>query len=440
MTDKNQTNRRSDKMGFNATWSMAVGGMVGGGIFSVLGVVIAVAGSWAWLSFVVAGLIALATGYSYARLADRFGEGGGAFIFLREMHYERVGGGLSWVLILGYVLTLSVYAFTFGHYLSHVLGTGDWLARFAALAVVVVLMYVNLLGVGESASIEVITVWGKLIILLGLAAFGLWRWQSAQLTVGLEPPSPLGAIVGAASVFMAYEGFQLLTYDYDDIRQPRRTLPRAIITAIVTVIAVYVAVALGATMLVGADTIVAQKEIALAVAGEAALGTLGLVLVTIAAALSTGSAINATLFATARLTHEVAADGELPSVLAHRNERGVPDRAIVGLGVIGGVLAMFGALATLVEAASLAFLITFAIVNTLAISQFKRCRWTAVVGALGASAAALILAWRLAHNAPWVLGGLFVFSLVAMFGRPLLLRRTRHGRNDSDRADDGSST
>ena len=61
------------KMGFNATWSMAVGGMVGGGIFSVLGVVIAIAGQWAWLSFVLAGLLALATGDSYTRLTTRCG-------------------------------------------------------------------------------------------------------------------------------------------------------------------------------------------------------------------------------------------------------------------------------------------------------------------------------------------------------------------------------
>src|SRR5680860_1864286 len=58
----------NDKLGFNATWSMAVGGMVGGGIFSTLGVVIGIAGPWAWLSFVTAGLIALAAGYSYVRL------------------------------------------------------------------------------------------------------------------------------------------------------------------------------------------------------------------------------------------------------------------------------------------------------------------------------------------------------------------------------------
>ena len=77
-------NQSQSKLNFNATWSMAVGGMVGGKIFSTLGVVVGIVGLRAWLSFAVAGLIAFATGYSYVRLADYYGEGGGAFTFLRE--------------------------------------------------------------------------------------------------------------------------------------------------------------------------------------------------------------------------------------------------------------------------------------------------------------------------------------------------------------------
>lgn len=108
----------ASKLSFNAAWSMAVGGMVGGGIFSTLGVVIGVAGAWAWLSFAAAGLIALVAGYSYVKLADHYDEGGGAFIFLREINAEGFAGSLSWVLIVGYVLTNAVYAFTFGQCLG----------------------------------------------------------------------------------------------------------------------------------------------------------------------------------------------------------------------------------------------------------------------------------------------------------------------------------
>ncbi|QBZ83090.1 Inner membrane transport protein YbaT [Hydrogenovibrio crunogenus] len=83
------------KLGFNGTWSMAVGGMIGGGIFSTLGVVVAIAGAWAWLSFLAAGLIALAAGYSYVKLATFYDEGGGAFTFLRKVDAEGFAGSLA---------------------------------------------------------------------------------------------------------------------------------------------------------------------------------------------------------------------------------------------------------------------------------------------------------------------------------------------------------
>ncbi len=414
----------AQKMGFNATWSMAVGGMVGGGIFSVLGVVISIAGQWAWLSFVIGGLIALAAGYAYATLAQKFGEGGGAFTFLREIHREGMAGTLSWVLVFGYVLTISVYAFTFGHYLGNVVGLGAWFPRLCALAIIGILVWVNLRGVGDASQLEVVIVWGKLIVLLGLAGLGLWRWRPEMLTQGIEAKGWFTALAGAASVFMAYEGFQLLTYDYDDITEPNKTLPRAMITAIISVIGIYVAVTLGATMLLGAETIIEKKEIAIAVAGQQALGTWGLVLATIAAVFSTGSAINATLFATARLMRDVAKDNELPQLMAHENDSGIPDHAVLLIGGLAAVLAVIGSLESLVEAASLVFLFTFATVNVLAFQRTDERRWVFAAGASGATAAALFLCWRLWQESPYALVVLVGILLVAIIGRPWILKRT----------------
>ncbi|HSO21250.1 MAG TPA: APC family permease, partial [Desulfosarcina sp.] len=355
-------NASPSKLGFNQTWSMAVGGMVGGGIFSTLGVVVGIAGPWTWLSFTVAGVIALSAGYSYAKLAVHYGEGGGAFTFLREIDAQGLAGSLSWLLIVGYVLTNAVYAFTFGQYLGHVLGLGPWFARTAAVAVMAVFIGLNLRGVGEAGGVEVLMVWFKLAILVCLAGWGLAHWDLSALSTGLPASGMDAALFGAASVFMAYEGFQLLTYDYEDIRDPRRTLPRALLSSIVVVMGVYILVALGTVMLIGADRVVAHQEVALAIAGRQALGIVGLVVVTVGAAFSTGSAINSTLFATARLTYKVAEDGELPAVLDHKNRNGIPDRAVIGLGGFAAVLAAVGSLGILVEAASLAFLFTFAVV------------------------------------------------------------------------------
>lgn len=197
--------------------------------------------------------------------------------------------------------------------------------------------------------------------------------------------------------------------------------------AIVVVIGVYVVVTLGATSILGAGTIVEQKEIALAVAGQAILGTPGKIIVSVAAALSTGSAINATLFATARLAKKVADDDELPQVLAHTNQEGIPDRAVLSLGAIAAVLAAIGSLSNLVEAASLTFLFTFATVNWIAFRQFSgRRKWIAAAGGAGAIAAAVILVVRLLQTAPLALGALAILTLIATMGRPYLLKRNRH--------------
>ena len=414
-----------DKLSFNGTWSMAVGGMIGGGIFSTLGVVVSIAGPRAWLSFLTAGLIALAAGYSYVKLAVYYGEGGGAFTYLRKINATAFAGSLSWILIVGYMLTNAVYAYTFGQYLGHVANLGPWFPRMAAVIIMALFIAVNLRVVGKAGGVEIFLVWFKLVVLLGLAAWGLAQWQPAMLSRGVPNAGIRAAMFGAASVFMAYEGFQLLTYDYDDIENPQKTLPRAVLTAIVVVIIVYILVALGTTMLIGADQVVQHQEVALAIAGQQALGTVGLVIVTIAAAFSTGSAINSTLFATARLSSTVAEDGELPAALSHRNKRGVPDRSVIALGAAAALLAAIGTLDMLVEAASLAFLFTFAVVCGLAFHQRAAMRAITGFGARAAALAAVALIVRLIQTDPPALLVLGFLVLIAVFGRPVLMRHVR---------------
>jgi len=381
---------------------------------------------------VIAGLIALATSLSYVHLAADYGEGGGAFTFLREINAEGFAGSLSWVLVVGYTLTMSVYASTFGHYGAYALGLGvsGWAARAGAVALVGAIIALNLRGTGSTARVETVIVWGNLILLIGLSAFGLADWSTDQLSAGIEPVGWTGALVGAATIFMSYEGFQLLAYDYKEIERPKKTLQRAVPLAVVFVIGVYVAVALGAAMLTGAGTLQERSDVALSVAGEAALGTWGLWLVTLAAACATAAAVNSTLFATARLARRVASDGELPAVVDHTNGAGVPDRALMGIGAVAAVLAVVGSLSTLVEAASLAFLFTFAVVNVLAFRHLHHGRWVSAAGALGAGAATVLLVWRFAHRDPVALAFLAGVVVLATAGRHVLLAHVRTESSD----------
>jgi len=409
------------KMSLNATWSMAVGGMVGGGIFSVLGVVIHTAGRWAWLSFLIAGVIALISAHSYSQLSIKHRESGGAFVYLRKRERHAFAGSLSWVLILGYMLTISVYAFTFGEYVAHVFHAGPWLPRVLSLAVIAGFTALNLRGVGDIARTEIVTVYGKLIVLLGLAAFGLWQWKPAALSASAEPKHWYASLVGAATVFMAYEGFQLLSYAYRDMDRPEVTLPRANILAVLAVIAVYILVSLGAAMLVGAQALVEHREVALAIAGQQALGMSGLVLVTVAAAFSTGSAINATLFSTSRLMQSVSEGDELPPVFAKLNAAEVPHYAIGFIGAAAALLAILGNLGTLVDAASLIFLFTFGVVNLIAFQEMVRGAVLCLLGAVACAIAIVVACIEQFRQAPFVMGAMTLFVVLVFVGRRWLL-------------------
>ena len=118
--------------------------------------------------------------------------------------------------------------------------------------------------------------------------------------------------LGSATVFFAYEGFELICYDRDDMDDPERTLPRSLYLSIAIVAAVYIAVTIGAQMLVSDHVIVATKEAAFVAVGQAALGGVGRWVAIVGAVFATGSAINATLFSTARLMRDASASGELP--------------------------------------------------------------------------------------------------------------------------------
>lgn len=388
---------REDKgeLGLPAVWAIAVGGMVGGGIFSTLGVVISNAGHWAALSFILGGLVAYATGHSLAALTIAKDEAGGIYSFLRDLHFTRLAKWSAWVLLAGYVLTCAVYAYTFGAYLGNAIGGPGWLPPAMAAFAILSMTAINLRGAGQAAGVEIAIVVIKLAILAALAAFGLSQFDVAKLEIPSQP-GLIGVIIGAASVFMAYEGFELVAYDYDEMKDRKRVMARIMPLAIGSAALIYVLVALAVPMLTGTKAVIEDGEVALSQAGQAALGTPGLIAVTIAAALSTASAINATLFSSARLAREVAEDRALPERLGKRNAAGSPQWAVLSLAALALALAVLGGLDGLVSGASVVFLLVFGTLNGLALKENVGKRWITLPGTVMAFGALAIL---LAHFA-----------------------------------------
>lgn len=420
----------SGTLGPVRVFALAAGGMVGGGIYVSLGVVVEAAGQWAWASFLVAGIAATLTAWSYATLTNTFHRGGGAFDFLEEIDRTSWAGGLSWMLLLGYVLTISVYAFAFGNYVANAFGGSPLLIRVLAVGVMVTLVLLNLAGAGKLTSVEVVIVTANLLALLVLAGVGIADWAPEQLAAGIDAKGPPSLLLGAAAIFVAYEGFQLLTYEYAEMRSPRRWFRPVLVTAAALVVVVYIIVALGATMISSARVVVEQADVALAVAAEQALGRTGLVMMTLAAAFATSAAINSTLFSTAKLAGRVADDGELPTWFAHRNERGIPDRAVAVIAGLATVLAVVGSLASLVEAASLVFVMTFAVVNAIALSKLDQ-RIVPGIGLVLCVVLGVTLVGRLAIRQPIPFAGLVAVMVTLLVLRPRTLAGTTSNGQDS---------
>lgn len=404
--------RAGEKLRTRDATAMAVGGMIGGGIFSVLGVAITLAGHLAFGCFVIGAAIAAVTAKSFAGITARAGRSGGPFDQLRETGHHELAGLLVWLLVFGYVVAMAVYSFTFGRYAANALGAPEWVARVLTVAIVAAFFVVNLRGVRISSLTEDLIVAVKLVILGGIAIVGIVAFAPDRLAP-LANEGVVGLFVGAATVFFAYEGFELICFDRDDMVDPLHTLPRSMYLSVAVVTAVYVGVALGAQMLVSDAAITANKEVAFIVVGRAALGEVGRWAAIVGAVFATASAINATLFSCARLVRDASRAEDFPAALG-RERAGQPLVALAVISVAGVLLAMLPGITVVITFGSAAFLAIYTVANWMEMTMAPQgaARLLAGVGVVACLGSIGLLAYELAVDDPG--GLLLVVALVAV--------------------------
>lgn len=354
----------ANRVGFAAAVSIGIGGMVGAGIFSILGVVAQVAGNAMWLSFAIGGVVALLSTYSYAKLGATFPSAGGAVHFLVKSFGDGIlAGGLNLFMWAGYIISLALYAAAFGHYAATFYTTtpSQLAVKSLAIGAVLVLTLVNALGAKFMGRSETVIVVIKVAILALFAGVGVWYVKPANLAPALWPDFK-SIMFGAGVLFIGYEGFGLVTNAAGDMENPRKMLPRALYTAVILVIIIYLAVAVTVTGNLTNNQIAAAADYALAEAARPFLGQLGFRLIAIAALFSTASAINATLFGSANVCYMIAKDGELPTGLSRTEWKQLTGGLLVtSILVILTTLAFD--LSGIAMMGSAAFLLVYAVVN-----------------------------------------------------------------------------
>ena len=340
--------------------AIGVGGMIGGGIFSVMGLAASITGHATPVAFALGGLVALVAGYSYVKLALAFRSDGASFTYLEHAFPTQPGAAMAmgWTVIFGYIGTLALYAFTFGAYGAELFGEPNHALTRQVLSVGILLsfMIINLHGTKTSGQMEDLIVYIKIAILGLLALAALPSVEKENLTPVFDQGAA-SVFMAAALIFVAYEGFQLITNAVRETADAGKNIPRGIYGSIAIVTFIYVGLSIVAIGGIPVDQLIAAEEYALAVAVEPSLGNAGRILVSVAALLATSSAINATLFGASRMMAEMASDNAAPVAFSFRSRVDVPWIAVVVISVLAIGLTSLGGLELIAAFSSMTFLL-----------------------------------------------------------------------------------
>jgi len=357
----------NSKIGLREAISIGIGGMVGGGIFAVLGLAVSLSRGGTPIAFLFAGIIALVTSYSYVKLSLTFPDKGGTVRFINEGFGKNIfSGGINNLLWVSYIIMLSLYASAFGSYapnLYKITGTQVDFHIYAS-AIILLATLINYYSIQVVSKIESIAVVVKLVILLSFVAIGIYGLIGNPHLSQLSPDQwekPLQLLTGGMVIFVAYEGFELIANAVPDMINPQRNVPRAYYIAIGFVVWLYVTIACVTVGSLSFETIKTAEDYVMAQAAKPLLGQIGFTIITIAALISTFSAINASLYGGSRVSYEIAEDDELPHQLTGQLWNQPVGLAITSSATL--LLTNLLNLESLSTAGSAGFLLIFALVN-----------------------------------------------------------------------------
>ncbi len=385
------------KIGLKEAISIGIGGMVGGGIFAVLGLAVSLGKGGTPISFLIAGIIALITAYSYVKLSLAYPDRGGTVKFINQGFGKNIlSGSINNLLWVSYVIMLALYASAFGSYASNLFKlTNSKLidVHIYESAIVVFASIINYYSIKVVGKIEAYAVVIKLLILLSFVAIGFYGLIGndyvSQLSVQ-NWESPVKIVTAGMVIFVAYEGFELIANASPDIINPKKNIPKAYYYSVIFVILLYIVIA-GIT--VGSlpfSKIATAQDYVLAEAAKPMLGKIGFTIITIAALISTFSAINASIYGGSRVSYEIAEDDELPHEFTSKLWNQPVGLLITSVATL--ILVNTLKLESISIAGSIGFLLIFAMVNYVGFKLAKNINGIKIIPILGLSFCLIALA------------------------------------------------
>ena len=360
---------------------IGVGSMVGAGVFSAIGPAAESAGSWLVLGLAVAAFVAFCNAVASAQLAAQYPLSGGTYVYGRERLGPWWGFAAGWCFVTGKTASCAAMALTFGAYVAP--GSGV-VTRLLGILAVVALTAVTLRGIERTAQL---TRWlvGVSVGVLALTVAILLtssETDAGRLTVG--EPDAYGILQAAGLLFFAFAGYARIATLAEEVRDPARTIPRAIVTALAAVLLLYLAVAVSALVVAGPDAL-AVSSAPLRTAIELTGADWAKPLVTAGAVVASLGALLALLAGVARTALAMGRNQDLPSRLTAVDPgRSVPVVAQIAVAAVVMLLVATIDLRGMIGFSSFGVLLYYAVANASAWTQEDRARrWPRALQAAG---------------------------------------------------------
>ncbi len=347
---------------FDAT-AISVGAIIGAGIFVVIGMAAGLAGSALVVSILLAAAVSLATALSFAELAAWQPREGSIYEYAYQLISPFAGFLVGWMWLISNVFTGAAVALGFAHYLAAMAPAVP--PRAAAACLCLALAGLNHLGVKRSARLNNFLVIAKLLVLVFFVVFGLMHADRANFLP--FAPFRMGVLYGACFIFFAYGGFARVAILGDEIKEPARNVPRAILLSLTVSTAVYILVGIAAVGLVGAAPLAGSRSPltrAVAATGSGAAASI----VSAGALIATVSVLLTSILGVSRMAYAMAKRRDIPAAFARVHPRyGTPFLSIWISGAVMAGLALTIDLSRVVAISSFSLLFYYFLANVSAL-------------------------------------------------------------------------
>ncbi|MCP8307547.1 MAG: amino acid permease [archaeon] len=357
------------EVGLAGAVAYGVGIIVGAGVYALIGRAAGQAGNSVWLSFILAAIVASFTGLSYAELSSMFPVSGAEYVYVEKAFRSKFWAFIiGWLVFLSGVISSSAVALGFGGYLMSYIGISEALT---AILLILFLSLVNFWGIKESVKLNVVFTLTEvsglvLVILFGARYFGSVNYFEA-------PSGARGIVSAAALIFFAFIGFESLAKIGEETKDPKRTIPRALILALIISTILYAIVALSVVSIIPYDQI-ALSTSPLADVALKAQGPQAYLILSIIALFATANTVLIILISTSRIAYGMAKESSLPNILSKvHKKRGTPWVAILFTMAISSLFALIGDIELVANVTNFTTFLVFFAVN-LALISLRRKR------------------------------------------------------------------